>query len=122
MSHNSAKELHINLSKKKLDDSYDKAMKQVQSEIPATSRTFSKFIHNKYIEKASNFISRTIARPNAILAGSVFAFILPLFVYVVAKNIGYDLSGFETIGAFILGWIVGIVYDYLKALFTGKSA
>lgn len=96
-------------------------MKQVQGELPVAGRKFSKFLHNKYIEKTTDIISQTIARPNAILTGAVFAFIIPLFMYVVAKNIGYTMSGFETIGAFILGWIVGIIYDYLKALFTGKS-
>ncbi|MEI7539805.1 MAG: hypothetical protein WCJ36_03540 [Candidatus Saccharibacteria bacterium] len=121
MSHSNTKNPYINLSKKKLGDSYSKAMKQIQGELPTASRKFSKFLHNKYIEKTADFISQTIARPNAILTGAVFAFIIPLFMYVVAKNIGYTLSGFETIGAFALGWVVGIVYDYLKALFTGKN-
>lgn len=121
MSHDNTKKPYINLSKKKLSDSYSKAMKQVQDELPIANRKFSKFLHNKYIEKTTDFISQTIARPNAILAGAISAFILPLLAYVVAKNIGYNLSGFETTGAFILGWLVGIVYDYLKALFTGKS-
>jgi hypothetical protein len=120
VSYNSIKP-QSNLSKEKLSNSYKKAMEQVQNELPTASRIFSKFIHNKCIEKTSDFISHTIARPNAILAGAVFAFILPLFVYIIAKNIGYDLSGFETIAAFALGWIIGIIYDYLVALFTGKS-
>jgi len=49
------------------------------------------------------------------------AFLLTLIIYVIAKTFGYNLSGFETIGAFIIGWILGVVYDYLKILFVGKK-
>jgi hypothetical protein len=51
----------------------------------------------------------------------VFAFIFTLAVYLIAKNIGYKLSGFETILAFCTGWIVGILYDDLRLIITGKK-
>ena len=73
------------------------------------------------VEKASDTVGTTIARPNAILSGAVFAFIITLLTYTIAKKSGYVLSGFETIGSFILGWIIGIIYDYLRILITGKK-
>ena len=97
-------------------------MKQVQTELSPTSRAFSKTIHNKAVEKTSEALGATIARPNAILSGAVMAFILTLAVYVTAKTIGYQLSGFETIAAFVVGWVIGIIYDYFRALVTGKSS
>jgi len=109
---------HIN--KKTREESYSRTMKQVQNELPVANRAFSKFIHNKAIEKTSDVVGSTIARPNAILYGAFFAFVLTLATYAIAKTIGYRLSGFETIFAFIVGWIFGIVCDYLHALFTGK--
>lgn len=109
------------IGKKQLDKSYTQTMRQIQTELPVNSRTFSKIIHNKFVEKTSDVIGGTIARPNAILAGAFFAFILTLLTYTVAKTIGYTLSGFETIAAFIIGWIIGITYDYLRILFTGKT-
>ncbi|MDB5179961.1 MAG: hypothetical protein JWN12_593 [Candidatus Saccharibacteria bacterium] len=109
------------ISKKEKTASYKKHMKQVQAELPAPERAFSKIIHAPIIEKTSEFIGGTIARPNAILSGAVVAFFLVLAVYIVAKNLGYVLSGFETIGAFIIGWIIGILYDYFKVLVTGKK-
>ncbi len=110
------------ISKKQLNKSYKQTMRQVQAELPASSRMFSKVIHNKIIEKTSDTLGNTVMRPNAILAGAFVAFILTLLVYTVAKTIGYQLSGFETIGSFILGWIIGITYDYLRMLLTGKSS
>jgi len=97
-------------------------MKHVQSELPASSRMYSNIIHNKVIEKMSDIVGNTIARPNAILLGAVVAFVLTLLTYTVAKTIGYALSGFETIAAFIIGWLIGIIYDYLRVLITGTKS
>jgi high-affinity Fe2+/Pb2+ permease len=79
-------------------------------------------IHTKVIEKTSDALASTIARPNAMLAGAVTAFIFTLVIYLVAKNYGYQLSGFETIGGFIAGWIVGLLFDYFRVMITGKRS
>jgi Ca2+-dependent lipid-binding protein len=113
---------HGVISKKEKDKAFKNRMKQVQQELPVGSRAFSKLIHTKPIEKASDTLGSTIARPDAILSGAVAAFILVLLVYVIAKLFGYVLSGFETIGAFLIGWALGIVYDYLKIIITGKTS
>ncbi len=101
--------------------SYKKTLKQVQKELSPSNYIFSKLIHNEVIEKSSDFISFTIARPNAVLSGSIMAFVVTLSVYLLSKTIGYQLSGSESIIAFIIGWIAGIVFDYLKIIFTGKK-
>lgn len=111
-----------NLSRKAKEASFKAHMKRVQNELPPASRTFSKVIHNKAVERVSDAVGATVARPNAILSGAIFAFVLVLAVYIVAKTLGYPLSGFETIGAFIVGWVIGIIYDYIKALITGHSS
>ena len=109
------------ISKAERDASFDKTMQEVRTHMSPTSRAFSTVIHNKTIEKISDAAGSTVARPNAILAGAIFAFILTLGVYLVAKNMGYPLSGFETIGAFALGWLLGIAYDFLKIMITGRK-
>ncbi len=109
------------VGKKQKETSFKRQMTEVRAELPPISRTFSKVIHNRAVEKVSEVVGSTVARPNAILAGSVSAFIITLAVYVIAKNIGYQLSGFETIGAFIIGWVIGIIYDYLRLIVTGKK-
>jgi hypothetical protein len=109
------------IGKAERDASFDTTMQEVRTHMSPASQAFSKVIHNKAVEKVSDAASSTVARPNAILAGSVFAFILTLAVYLIAKNLGYTLSGFETIGAFIAGWALGIAYDFLKVMITGRS-
>jgi hypothetical protein len=103
------------------DASFSATMNEVQTQMSGPSRAFSKVIHNKTVEKVSDVAGNTVARPNAMLSGAIFAFILTLAVYLVAKNFGYPLSGFETIGAFIVGWIIGIIYDFLKIMITGRK-
>lgn len=109
-------------TKKQRENSYKNTMKQIQSEMSVSARTFSKVIHNNVIEKGSEAIGSTIARPNAILAGSLTALVLVSGVYIVAKIFGYRLSGFETIGAFALGWALGLIYDYVRFMALGRRS
>lgn len=108
-------------SKQERKAAFDKTMAEIQSEMSPTSRTFSKVIHNPVVEKSSDVIGNTVARPNAILSGSAAAFILTAGIYLVAKHFGYSLSGTETIATFVLGWVIGLIYDYIRVLIFGKS-
>lgn len=107
------------IPKKEKDAAYKKTLKDIRSQMNAPSRTFSKVIHTPAVEKTSEVIGSTIARPNAIVAGSTAALILVSAVYIVAKTYGYPLSGFETIGAFIIGWMIGLIYDYIRITVSG---
>jgi len=109
------------INKKQREKSFKQTMVQVQKELPASNRVFSKVIHNNIVEKTSDVIGNTVARPNAVFAGAFVAFILTILTYSIAKTMGYPLSGFETIAAFIIGWVIGISYDYLRILITGKK-
>lgn len=102
------------------DAGFKQTMKHVQAELSGPERTFSKVIHNKTVERVSDAVGGTIARPDAILSGSIFAFIAVLSLYLMAKYYGFALSGFETIAAFVIGWLFGIVFDFVKAAITGK--
>lgn len=108
------------VTKRDREASYRKTMKHIQNEMPASSRTFSKVIHIPVVEKTSDAVGSTLARPNALLAGSFTAFILVTLIYIVAKTLGYRLSGFETMAAFVAGWIIGLAYDYIRIMATGK--
>ena len=109
-------------TKKSLKDNYKRELKHIQSELPASSRAFSKVIHNPLVEKVSDVTGDTIARPNAILTAAISAFVLTSAIYLIARYYGYPLSGFETIGATIIGWILGIIFDFVRIMITGKKS
>jgi Fe2+ transport system protein B len=108
------------ISRRERDQSFSKQMETIAPHLTDRERSFSRIIHNKKIEKTSDTLASTIARPNALLAGSVAAFILVTGVFLIAKHYGYPLSGFETIAAFALGWIIGMIYDYARLLIRGN--
>lgn len=111
----------VTLSKKDKKASFKQTMNRAQAEMSPSERIFSKFIHTPSVEKTSEFVGKTVARPNAILAGSISALILVSIVYATARTYGFRLSGFETIAAFILGWVIGVVFDFLRVMVTGKK-
>lgn len=118
--HKRTEPVHTRTLPRTRDESYKITMKRVQSEMSGPERAFSKIIHNKAVERTSEVVGSTIARPDAILSGSVFACLLVLGVYILARTNGFSLSGFETIAAFIVGWVLGIIFDFLRAMITGK--
>jgi len=96
---------------------YKDTLSRIRTGLPAPLRPLSKIIHQPAIEKLSDALSATIARPGAILAGSVTAFLFVSGAYFMALYNGFSLSGSETFIAFAAGWIAGIVFDLTLTLF-----
>lgn len=109
-------------SKKQRADSFKSQMNELQREMTPGARIMSKVIHNAVVERVSDIAGSTVARPNAMLSGSIAAFIGITVLYFIARYYGYHLSGFETVFAFAIGWIVGILYDYFRTLFDGRNS
>lgn len=109
------------ITKKQKAAEYKKTMAAIRSEMSPPARTFSKVIHNPVVEKTSDIVGGTIARPNALLAGSTTAFVTVAVVYIIAKQYGYVLSGSESIAAFVIGWLFGVAFDYIRLLVRGSS-
>ncbi len=115
--HNAAQDIVTRNDRKA---SFEQTMDDVRKHLPRSTRSFSGFIHNPSIEQISDTLGKTVARPNAILAGGVTAFVVVLVLYFYAKYAGFSLSGSETIIAFVIGWAFGILFDFFKTMFTGK--
>ncbi len=109
------------ITKQDRQKSYQQTMGHVQQELSPPAKLFSKVIHAPIIERSSEVVGSTIARPNAVLAGGISAFIVVLALYSYARYASFSLSGFETIGAFIVGWLIGVLYDFFRVMFTGKK-
>lgn len=101
---------------------YKKTLKSIQKDMTPAEKTFSKVIHNPVVEKTSEVAGATIARPAALLAGSISSLVLTSIVYIIARQYGYALSGGEWIATFVLGWIVGLIIDWVRVALLGKKA
>ena len=97
-------------------------IKQVQSELPTGNRIFSKFIHNNVVEKTSDIIGNTIARPNAILVWSYFCFLLDTVNVHYRKD--HTVIHCLVLKQLLRSRLVGyweLYIDYLRILFTGNK-
>lgn len=108
------------LTKKDVEIRYKQTMNNIQSQLSAPSRAFSKVIHNPVVEKTSEAVGNTIARPNLVIAGALGA-IASIIIYSIAKRYGYPISGSETIVLFALGWLAGAVVEYARVGFANKG-
>lgn len=108
-------------TKAQLKKNFERTMTQVQQDMPPAEKTFSKVIHNPAVDKVSTALGSTVARPNLIIAGGLGTLIIGAAVYLVAKHYGYPLSGFEAIGAFILGWLIGAVIEFARVGFLNTK-
>lgn len=101
-------------------DNFERIVSDATQSMSASRQKFSSFIHIKNVSSFSDFLGRTIARPNPIFFGAVISFSFSLISYLVSKNLGYSLSGFESIGAFAVGWALGLGYDLIRSVFKKK--
>ena len=101
---------------KKHNETFNQAMSHVQAQMHRSSRPVSRFIHRPMVEKLSNLAGQTIARPNAILAGGITAFLGVLAIYNYARFAGLSLQGSETLVTFAVGWAIGTVFDIVRRI------
>lgn len=99
---------------------YAKTMAQTRATLPLPLRPLSLIMHQSTIEKISDAMASTIARPTALLCGSFVAFAAILALYINAKHNGFVLSGSEIVFAFIAGWVIGILIDIIKTVSSRK--
>lgn len=92
---------------------YSHTLKHVQRRLGKTSRRFSRFIHQPAIERASESLERTVARPSGILgAGLTAALGLSVMSYFARRH-GFSLSGSELALFLAAGWTAGLLAELL---------
>lgn len=106
---------------KKPTKTFKATIEEATELMPTYQRLFSRVIHTRPISLLSDIAASSILRPNALLLGAVTAFFFTLIAYLLAKNLGYRLSGFEFIGGFACGWLLGLLHDLIRRLFRRKK-
>lgn len=90
---------------------YAQTLATMQRRLTPVSRSFSKFIHAPAIEKTSEALERTVARPSVVAGASWTALLVGSIFYFTARHYGYMLSGSELLFSFVAGAIVGLVIE-----------
>jgi cation transport ATPase len=101
-------------------EGYKKTMQRVQAHLPSKSRTFSKLLHNKTVERLSEVSAVTIARPNCVLIGATFSLIGSILLLFASKRYGFEYNYFVIVVLFAIGYLTGLVWDVIVLLLAKK--
>lgn len=100
--------------KKLLNNSLNEQLDMVRNELSGIERLLSLISHNKVVESISDILGSTLFRAKPMLFASVLALFGITLSYLAAKYYGFQLSGSEIIISFMVGWIIGLIYDILS--------
>lgn len=98
--------------------SFNTTMHHVRSQLSRPSQTFSKAIHQKQIEKTSEVVGKTVARPSGIIGAATAALIGISIVLFFAKHIGFQLAGSEFWILLCAGYLVGLFIEAVRKIFS----
>jgi len=99
---------------------FNRAMTRVRKKLSVPSRAFSRIVHVSAIDKSSEFIGKTVARPSGMLAGSLVAFIGTSILLWVTKYNGYEYNYLVVVILFVGGLIIGAAGEGLWRLLRKK--
>lgn len=113
------------LTKADKEHGFNTIMHHVRQNMSQPERTFSKLIHTPAVEKTSEALGKTIARPSGLAGAAIAAFIGLLSVYSIAKFAGFQLSGSEMPLLLVAGFAVGLFVEWviksLRSIFVTKN-
>jgi hypothetical protein len=96
--------------------SYRRTLASIQSRLKGPDKTFSRVIHKKLIERASNFGAVTIARPGGILGGGLAALAGSIFSLYLARRYGFHYNFSIFILLFVSGYVAGSLLELVLRL------
>lgn len=91
----------------------EKEFKTIRAHLSKREQALSKGIHNEAVQKVSAIGEKTIARPQALLWGGLFAALSSAALYLTAKYIGFQYNYLISIMCFIGGYVVGLIVELI---------
>lgn len=101
------------INKQLKDMAFSRALTRARKKLSLPSKAFSKVIHNEVVDKTSEVLGKTVARPAGLLWGSVLAFIGTTALLWITRHYGYEYNYLMLIILFVGGLIIGNVAELL---------
>ena len=101
------------INKQLKDMAFHRAMTRTRKRLGPVSRKFSKVVHSTAIDKPSEFIGKTLARPQGMLWGAVFAFIGSSLLLWITRHYGYEYNYLAAILLFVTGTVIGTALEFI---------
>lgn len=96
----------------------DRKIKQVQRELPAAQRNFSKVVHQPVVRAVSEAAGQTISRPSGLLGGGIVALLGTSSYLYLAKHLGFTYNYFVFLALFVVGFAFGLLLEFFVYLAT----
>lgn len=96
------------INKQLKDMAFSRSMTRTRKKLSRSSRVFSKVVHNSAVDKSSEFVGKTIARPSGMLTGAFLAFIGTSALLWITRHYGYTYNYLMVIILFAGGMILGL--------------
>lgn len=100
---------------------FSRAMTRTRKKLSAPSRAFSKVAHISAVDKPSEFIGKTVARPAGMMWGAIFAFVGTSALLWITRRYGYEYNYLVVILLFVGGAIFGTALEGLFYVIRGKK-
>lgn len=108
------------VSKELKNDSYKKTLKRIRSHLNGPEKVFSRVVHQPVVEKTSNGLARTVARPSAFLGGSFGALAGSALLVYMSRHYGFTYNYAAIFFVFAAGFVAGLVIELLYKLLFRK--
>lgn len=109
------------INKQLKDMAFSRSMTRTRKKLSRSSRAFSKVIHNSAVDKSSEFVGKTIARPSGMLTGAFLAFIGTSALLWITRHYGYTYNYLVVIILFAIGMLLGLGLEGLYKVLRKKS-
>ena len=96
------------VNKQLKDMAFSRTMVRTRKKLSSPSRAFSKVIHTPVVDKTSEFVGKTVARPSGMLAGAFIAFVGTSTLLWATRHYGYTYNYLMVILLFVGGMAVGL--------------
>lgn len=100
------------------DHSFRTIMAHVYRDVSTFDHFMSRIVHHPVVEKVSDLIGVTIARPSGLIGAALTSSVGLLLIYLTAKNVGYSLSGSEMPLLLVIGFMFGLVVEWCAKSLT----
>ncbi len=101
---------------------YRQTMSEVRKQLPRRQALLSRLVHAPILEVSGDFVAKTLFRPLPVLMAGVFASVVTLAVYIIARRWGYEISGSGWFMASLLaGFAFGSLVDFFRLVVLRKK-
>ena len=104
------------------ETSYHRTLVRTQKQLSRPSRVFSKMVHSKVLDRPSEAVGKTIARPSGMLGGAIVAFIGTSALIWITRHYGYEYNYLVVSMLFIGGMSAGLLLEALLRIIRLKRS